>query len=102
VHWNNSKQKWIVSITYNYNKILLGWFLDEEKAARAYNIGAELINYKFNESYKYNEISKFSNEMILTPYNYKKICDFVDLPYNEDTYGYIHKRKKYNQKKPDF
>jgi len=93
IHFNNSKQKWIASITYNGNKILLGWFKDEEKAARAYNIGAEMLNDKFGKFYKYNDTPNYSDEMVLTPYNYKKLCNFVDVPFDNDKHGDVPLRK---------
>lgn len=95
IHWNNSKNKWITNISYNYNKILLGWFDDEEKAARAYNIGAELLNLQFNEKYPYNKLTKYLDDMVLTPHNYKKLCDFCNYPYDTDKYGYVFTKNKY-------
>lgn len=37
VHWDNTKNKWVAGIMLNYKRIYIGYFTDEEEAAKAYD-----------------------------------------------------------------
>ncbi len=47
VYWNNYNKKWQVGITFNKQKIHLGYFKDIKKAAKAYNKAAIKYHKKF-------------------------------------------------------
>lgn len=80
VLWCKKRKKWICRVAYNYNKIYIGAFIDEEEAAKNYNY----------------YIKKYLPKNILITLNDVTPL-FPDKPYIKKV---IKKRKQYKKIKP--